>query len=68
MRATSHCGEQGLSLVVACGLLSAVVSLVAAQAVGCVGFNGGDLQARLLCGMWNLPQLGIKPMCPALAD
>ena len=23
---------------------------------------------QLLCGMWNLPRLGIKPVCPALAD
>ena len=61
MRATSHCGEQGLSLVVACGLLSAVVSLVAAQAVGCVGFNGGDLQARLLCGIKIFPDQGSNP-------
>ena len=52
------CGEQGLSLVVACRLLSAVVSLVAAQTVGCVGFNGCDLRARLLCGIKILPDQG----------
>ena len=26
-----------------------------------------DAQAQLLCGMWDLPGLGIRPMSPALA-
>ena len=60
-RASSHGGEQGLSLVVMCGLLFAAVSLVAAQTAGCVGFNSCGLQARLLRGTETFPDQGLNP-------
>jgi len=38
-----------------------------AQALGFAGFSSCGTGAWLLCGMWNLPQPGIKPLSLALA-
>ena len=55
---SSHCS--GFS----CGTcaLGARTSVVAA-----LGLSSGGAQVQLLCGMWNVPGPGIKPMSPALA-
>ena len=70
------CGEQGLpsSWASHCGGFSCC----GAQALGHVGFscssqalehrlNSCGTQALVLCGMWDLPDPGIKPVSPALA-
>ena len=31
------------------------------------GFSSRDAWAELLCGIWDLPGLGVDPMSPALA-
>ena len=41
-------------------------SLVMAYRLWSTG-SGAEAQAQLLCGMWDLPGLGIRPMFPALA-
>ena len=38
------------------------------RASGRVGFGGCGARARLPRGTWNLPELGIKPVSPALAE
>ena len=35
--------------------------------LGCVGFRSCGAWAWLLCGMWDLPRPGIKPVSPTLA-
>ena len=77
--AFSSCGEGWLLFLVVCGLLIAVASLVEETGSRCAGFNSCGsqalkrrlsscgAQAYLLCGMWDLPGLGIEPVSPALA-
>ena len=62
----------GYSLVVACGLLTVMASLVAAHIVVTSWvvehrFSNGGTRAQLLHYMWDLPQPGIKPVSSALA-
>ena len=56
---TSHCG--GFSCCGARGL-GARASVVVAR-----GLSSCGTWAQLLRGMWDLPRLGLEPMCPALA-
>ena len=68
MPAFSSCGEWGLLLLVARGLLIEVVSLVLEQGSRHVGFRSCSTWAQHLwhidfswpCGMWNLPRPGIE--------
>ena len=52
----------GLSLVVVCGLLTAVASLVVKHRLSSCG-----TRAHLLCDVWDLPRPEIEPLSPALA-
>ena len=78
-RAFSSCGEQGLLFVAVLGLLIAVLLLSQRTGSRGTGFSSCGLWvpehrlsscgawAQLLCGMWDLPGAGIKPVSPALA-
>ena len=61
----SCCGTQALgswaSVVAACGLSSFGTWALERRLSSC------GAQALLLCGMWDLPGPGLKPMSPALA-
>ena len=77
-RAFSSCREHGLLFVAVRGL-TAVASLVAEHRLQARGLSSCGLrtvehrlsscgaQAQLLCGMWDLPGSGLKPVSPALA-
>ena len=67
VQAFSSCVEQGCSLVGVHGLLTVVASHCRAQVLGRSGFISCGTWVWFPCNMWNLPQLGIKPMSPALA-
>ena len=54
------------SVVVARGLQS-TGSVVVARGLQTRRFSSCGTRAQLLCGMWDLPGPGIKPMSPALA-
>ena len=76
--AFSSCGEWGLLIVPVHRLLSVVASLLwstGSRHVGLsscyspaleLGLSGCGAWAYLLCGMWDLPDPGIKPGSPAL--
>ena len=75
VQAFSSCGERGLLFFEEHGLLIAVASLVVEhglqacrlQQLWHVGFSSCGTRAQLLCGMWDLPRPGIKPVSCALA-
>ena len=51
------------------GLLSGCSARVShGGGFSCCGAQALDGLQQLLCGMWDLPRLGIKPVYPALAD
>ena len=56
----------GSSLVVVCGLLIGVASLVGEHGSRVPGLSSCGTWASLSHGMWNLPGPGIKPVSPAL--
>lgn len=58
----SSCGQGETLFAVVRGLLA-----VGASLVGEHGLSSWGPRARLLPGMWNLPQWGIAPVSPALA-
>ena len=77
---SSSCGEQGL--LSSCHTWASHCggsSCCGARALGHMGFgscgpqalkhrlNSHASRAYLLCGMWDLPRSGIKPMSPTLA-
>ena len=78
-RLFSSCSEQGLLSSLVLRLLIEVASCRALH-LGHTGFSSCGSQApehrlrscgtgaELLCGMWDLPRPGIKPMSPAPAD
>ena len=75
-QAFSSCSERGLLFVVVRRLLIAVASLVAehgallsmwASVAAARGLSSCGARASLLCGMWDLPGPGFKPVSPALA-
>ena len=49
-----------------CGTWAQLLSSCGSQALEC-RLNSCGTRAQLLCGMWDLSGLGLKPMCPALA-
>ena len=72
--AFSSYGERGLLFVAVCELLITVASHCGARALGArasvvaaCGLSSCGSRAYLLCGMWDLPGPGIKPVSPALA-
>ena len=59
----TSCREQGLHFTAVFGLHTVAASLVEVSMVySCSSW------AFLLCGVWNLPGPGIKPVSPTLAD
>ena len=54
------------SLVVVCGLLTAVASLVGEHGLLC-SLKSCGTRAELLLGLWDLLGPGIEPMTPALS-
>ena len=78
-RAFSSCSEWGLLFTVVHGLLIAMASLVVEHRLQAHGLSSCassvlerrlsscGVRAQLLCGMWDLPEPGLEPMCPALA-
>ena len=64
--AFSSCGEWVLLFIVACGLLTAVASLVEHGLQGMCGLSSWGGMAYLPRGMWNLPRPGINPMSSVL--
>ena len=78
-RAFSSCGKRGLLFIEVCGLLTAVVSLVAEHGLQARGLSSCGLRAlerrlsscgartQLLRDTWDLPGPGLEPVSPALA-
>ena len=61
-RAFSSCGERGPLFIAVRGPLTMAASLVAERRLSRCGSR-----AQLLCGVWDLPRPGLKPVSPALA-
>ena len=66
-RAFSSCGNWGPLFIVARGPLAIVASLVAEHRLQTRRLSNCGSRAQLLRGMWDLPSLGLEPVCPALA-
>ena len=66
-RAFSSCGKWGPLFITARGPLTIAASLVAEQRLQTPRLSSCGSWAQLLCGMWDLPRPGLKPMSPALA-
>ena len=62
----SCCGAQTLGTR-ASAVAAHRLSSCSARALGHAGFSSCGTWAQLLCGMWDLPGPGIKPVSPALA-
>ena len=67
VRAFSSCGKRGPLFIVVRGPLTIVASLVAEHRLQMHRLSSCGSRAQLLCGMWDLPRPGLKPMSPALA-
>ena len=65
--AFSSFGERGL--LCSCGVRASHCSGFSLWSTvsRCTGFSTCGLWTSLLCGMWNLPGLGIEPVSPGLA-
>ena len=61
-RAFSSCGKCGPLFITVRGPLTIVTSLVVERRL-----SNCDSRAQLLCGMWDLPRPGLKPVSPSLA-
>ena len=66
-RAFPSCGKRGPLFIVVRGPLTIVASLVAEHRLQTCRLSNSDSRAQLLCGMWDLPRPGLKPVYPALA-
>ena len=66
-RAFSSCGKQGPLFIAVCGPLTIAASLVAEHRLPTRRLSSCGSWAQLLCGMWDLPRPGLKPVFPALA-
>ena len=66
-RAFSSCGKRGPLFIVVCGPLTIAASLVAEHRLQTRRLSNCGSRAQLLCGMWDPPRPGLKPMSPALA-
>ena len=63
----SHCGGFSCCGAWALGTQASVVAARGFSSGGACGLSSCGAQAYLLCGMWDLPGPGIKPVSPALA-
>ena len=66
-RASSSCGKRGPLFIVVCRPLTLAASLVAKHRLQTCRLSNYGSRAQLLCGMWDLPRPGLKPVSPALA-
>ena len=66
-RAFSSCGEQGPLFITVRRPLIIAASLVAEHRLQTRRLSSCGSWAQLLCGMWDLPRPGLKPVSPALA-
>ena len=67
-RAFSSCGKRGPLFIAVRGPLTVAASPVAEHRLQTRRLSNCGSRAQLLCGMWNLPRPGLKPMSPALAS
>ena len=66
-RAFSSCGKQGPLFIMVHGPLTIAASLVAEHRLQTHRLSNCGSRSQLLCGMWDLPRLGLEPVSPALA-
>ena len=66
-RAFSSCGKWGPLFIAVHGPLTIAASLVAEHRLQTCRLSSCGARAQLLCGMWDLPRLGLEPVSPALA-
>ena len=66
-RASSSCGRRGPLFITVRGPLTIMASLVAEHRIQTRRLSSCGSRAQLLCGMWDLPRLGLEPVSPALA-
>ena len=66
-RASSSCGKRGPLFIAVRGPLTIAASLVAEHRLQTRRLSNCGSRAHLLCGMWDPPGPGLKPMSPALA-
>ena len=66
-RAFSSCGERGPLFIAVRGPLTIAACLVAEHGLQMRRLSNCGSRAQLLCGMWDLPGPGLKPVSPALA-
>ena len=66
-RALSSCGKRGPLFIAVHGPFTVVASLVAEHRLQTHRLSSCGSRAQLLCGMWDLPRPGLKPVSPALA-
>ena len=67
VRAFSSCGKWGPLLIAVHRPLTITASLVKEHRLQTLRLSSRGSRALLLCGMWDLPRPGLKPMSPALA-
>ena len=66
-RAFSSCGKRGPLIITVRGPLTIAASLVAEHRLQMHKLSNCGSRAQPLCGMWDLPRPGLKPVSPALA-
>ena len=66
-RAFPSCGKWGPLFIAVHGPLIIAASLVAEHRLQTRRLSNCGSRAQLLCGMWDLPRPGLKPVPPALA-
>ena len=65
-RAFPSCGKWGPLFITVRGPLTIAASLVAEHRLQMHRLSNRGSRAQLLCGMWDPPRPGLKPVCPAL--
>ena len=66
-RASSSCGERGPLFITVRGPLTITASLVAEHRLQTRRLSSCGSRVYLLCGMWDPPRPGLKPVSPASA-
>ena len=66
-RAFSSCGKRGPLFIAVRGPVIIAASVVAEHRLQMCRLSNCGSRAHLLCGMWDLPGPGLKPVSPALA-
>ena len=66
-RAFSSCGKREPLFIAVRGPLTIAASLLVEHSLQTRRLSNCGSRAQLLCGMWDLPRPGLKPLSPALA-